>query len=679
MGEDIENAVKEKFQNIAEETLQNLGKKLEENSPVFNNDFIQQINNHLSIYWLFEPIDENNGGYATAFEQIEQNLGAIKNVRSFNQHIELGRKCSLSGEQNALFFADEKRHPLPLFMGTPLRQKVAKTDRYDLDYLTDYATIDKPDLNKGEGLSAVNFVKRFYDIRKGKEGFPSTAKIACYDVWNVIKDTNEYKNYKKLFKDFQFDEQLLFEENLTKAYFVKKGLGELLSDTYVFARYLNSPIIGRRLRSQLKNNIVEDFEKNIKGVQKSHDENIKSFLKKNELTLSSYYALIAFDGDDMGKWLAGKAFLPKHRQNELEEYHQTLSRLLAQFAKQAQGFLDQSPKGQTIYAGGDDFMGFINLKHLFPVIKHLRSLFNTQVNAPLLSQFEINPVHQLTFSAGVLVAHYKQPLHTVLSQVRDLLDKDAKKVKGKNAFALATMKKSGEIQKTIFRWENSAAIQNVEHISNALEKKFSSSFIQVLSQEMEIYRSETFEQGNIKATKIVDAELERLLKRACEISNAIIIELLNKSWKNLLEGSSQESLRKAFFTENEKNEKTRLSENVDTAIVLKEWDKEHIEHIKTIHKSFKKYIDTIKKKQKKADETTNDWEILKNFFQLEAKHSTFLKIAAYIKVDDVTKELHKNIMQLYHNCTKIIEVEDRMFNFINLLEIIDFLKRKIDK
>jgi len=238
---------------------------------------------------------------------------------------------------------------------------------------------------------------------------------------------------------------------------------------------------------------------------------------------------------------------------------------LRTFAKKAKDYLNAKHRGVTVYAGGDDFMGFVNLKHLFEVILALRTMFNEQVSQPLIKQFQINHLHQFTFSAGILIAHYKAPLHVVLSQVR-ALEKTAKSVVEKNAFALATMKSTGEILQTVFRWESGQAIANMQAVSAALEKNFSTKFIHVLAQEMEIYRNSYTDDTYILAKKIIDAELRRLLTRSCEIQS----------------GNKEETI----------------------------------------------------------------------------------------------ENLHKDIMQLFSNCTKVKEVDDRIFNFINLLEILDFLKRK---
>jgi hypothetical protein len=90
--------------------------------------------------------------------------------------------------------------------------------------------------------------------------------------------------------------------------------------------------------------------------------------------------------------------------------------------------------GRTVYAGGDDFLGFVNLNSLLTVIEDLRKLFNELVNLPL-KQFKNKYGETISFSAGICVAHYKEPLSIVLQQAR-LAQKIAKsKIKDKDSFS----------------------------------------------------------------------------------------------------------------------------------------------------------------------------------------------------------------------------------------------------
>mgnify|MGYP001073991910 CR=1 FL=1 len=57
-----------------------------------------------------------------------------------------------------------------------------------------------------------------------------------------------------------------------------------------------------------------------------------------------------------------------------KEEHQKISSLLAGYAKLATEFVEHNHYGKTVYAGGDDFLGFINLNHVFKVMEDLREL-----------------------------------------------------------------------------------------------------------------------------------------------------------------------------------------------------------------------------------------------------------------------------------------------------------------
>jgi len=130
----------------------------------------EQIANHFYINWVILPYDEKN--YKEAYKDIESNLGAIKNVRMFNQTTEeAGRKCSICGERNALFYK-------------------------------------KKGFTENEGLCGVCYTKRLY---KKNKSFPSLAEICIMDIMEKLNNT-KYKEYKEKFEVYSdFDEELLLK------------------------------------------------------------------------------------------------------------------------------------------------------------------------------------------------------------------------------------------------------------------------------------------------------------------------------------------------------------------------------------------------------------------------------------------------------------------------------------
>ena len=457
LGEDIKNAVNEELLRIA-------NKSKKGNPP----NFEKQIKDFLQIYWVALPLSDYKKDYA----EIERYLGAVKNVRVFSQLEETGRKCSLCGERNVLFYkltdSEEKKGGLELRNDGLLKKLYVK----DVVYFNPKKEEYKFKMEKGEGLCAVCFTKRFYPT----SSFPSTAEIALMDVIP-----------KEEFDKFKYDAQLFYDENLTEKYFEKHGIRESV----------------KTVKRQV-NNILEKF-------------NLKSS------SLPKYYAIIAFDGDNMGKWLSGDSALLKEN-IDLEKFHKELSKRLGEFAKNAKGELIE-PKGKAVYAGGDDFIGFVNLNHLFDVMQKLRDKFDEQVNKPLKENEEFGIKSDLTFSAGVAIAHYKIPLSEVLNWARKM-EKEAKEIDDgkeakeidnvKDAFAIAVLKHSGEINKTVYKWKyaNEWTTDLMDDIVKKLiTNKFSNTFIKNLNIE---FARLTDAEGKLTVkTDILSTELKRLLRRSC--------------------------------------------------------------------------------------------------------------------------------------------------------------------
>jgi CRISPR-associated protein Cmr2 len=362
-GERIEKAVRDKWLEIAQKPiLELLPQQTKENKSVkFDIAGInQQLEQHLDIFWLFEPLSNE---YEKSYKNIEQNLGAIKNVRSFQQFNysgigEKGRKCSLDGERNAYFFGN----------GTNPNYFSNKWNPFAIEL----QQLDNVKVSPNEGLSAVSFAKRFYkDKSDEKQKFPSTAEIALQNIETNACISTKINSLKDLFKK-DFDYQLLFDENLTEDYFKKNEL-------------------------------------NKKHLDKAKDDlkEIRKLAKDSSLKMNSYYALLSFDGDSMGEWLS-KA--------KNEEQHRDFSKLLVEFANKAKAIVDKG--GKTVYAGGDDFLGFVNLEYLFETIENLKAVFDAEVTKKVKIE---NGSKEFTMSMGVVIAHYKMPLRKVIQLNHKLL------------------------------------------------------------------------------------------------------------------------------------------------------------------------------------------------------------------------------------------------------------------
>jgi CRISPR-associated protein Cmr2 len=457
-GERIEKAVRDKWLEIAQKPiLELLPQQTKENKSVkFDIAGInQQLEQHLDIFWLFEPLSNE---YEKSYKNIEQNLGAIKNVRSFQQFNysgigEKGRKCSLDGERNAYFFGN----------GTNPNYFSNKWNPFAIEL----QQLDNVKVSPNEGLSAVSFAKRFYkDKSDEKQKFPSTAEIALQNIETNACISTKINSLKDLFKK-DFDYQLLFDENLTEDYFKKNEL-------------------------------------NKKHLDKAKDDlkEIRKLAKDSSLKMNSYYALLSFDGDSMGEWLS-KA--------KSEEQHRDFSKLLVEFANKAKAIVDKG--GKTVYAGGDDFLGFVNLGYLFETIENLKAVFDAEVTKKVKIE---NGSKEFTMSMGVVIAHYKMPLNIVINKAK-AAEKAAKNSNdNKDALAVDFSAHSGNSRLGIIPFgKDGENLKKVEYIFKALQNNFSSNWIRSFTEEFYLFPDKDNEMKlDDKFKPLMETELKRLILRA---------------------------------------------------------------------------------------------------------------------------------------------------------------------
>ena len=454
-GASVKTALQEKFREIARESLKKTGLA---NKPA---GFDAQINEHLEIHWAAletcpEPVEWVSAGetYPQAYARLQRLVAALKNTRHFSQinqgNGEAGRKCSLDGQRNALFYRNNSTGQAPAYLNQAVQLNASK-------------------LRPNEGLSAPSLVKRYYD--NGKTEFPSTAKISLMRWLEAIEQDPESQKIladmkTKIGKDW--DEQLLFPENLTRKYFEKNGF--------------------------------EGYTEHLPALQDALTQ-----LDQHPAKKTKYYALLAYDGDKMGEHLSGQHYPDK---TTLKDFHQSLSIELAGFAEQSRSILSP-PKGQTVYAGGDDFLGFVCLPDVFELALQLRTEFNTKVNGV----FQLKS--PLTFSAGIVIAHYKTPLHVALHNVRQVLTDTAKEKVKRDAFAIRILKHSGESHECGFKWNlaEQSPLSDMQYILSQLKENFSTNFMQALNQEMRIFHQATPDRD------IIAGEVTRLIGRSAQHEN----------------------------------------------------------------------------------------------------------------------------------------------------------------
>ena len=210
---------------------------------------------------------------------------------------------------------------------------------------------------------------------------------------------------------------------------------------------------------------------------------------------NKYFAVIAFDGDDMGKWVSGEkaplfgsrladytenaerkgskihfeesaASIPETRHLVTPSYHLQFSQALSNFAIHIVPRIVEAYNGRLIYAGGDDALAMLPAANAIACADDLQRAFSggspqkecgiTEIASGILSVKKDqngNPIPLLVpgpaagASCGIAMAHFKKPLQDVIDEAQ-AAEKRAKKYfkkRGeKNAFAVSVFKHSGE-------------------------------------------------------------------------------------------------------------------------------------------------------------------------------------------------------------------------------------------
>lgn len=291
-----------------------------------------------------------------------------------------------------------------------------------------------------------------------------------YDSEKLLDKYSEklLDKYRKLFGS-DWDDQCYFDENITDSYFDK-----------------------------FKFDSAKENQEEIRKLQKE----IAKRAKEKNLKLNKYYAIIALDGDNMGKWLSGE-FIQDI--SKLKDLHHQLSSKLGTYAGNVKDYIQEDDgSGKLVYAGGDDVLAFVNLNYLTDVLKTLRTSFP-----------DFDGTGKSSASCGVAIAHYKIPLGEVLKRARKM-EKAAKEKGHRNAFGIAVLKHSGEIEETVFKWGESQ--ENIELLSTLIghlkKEEFSNTFIKSLNTELYRLMNDEGKIDNPKADDIINIELQRLLERS---------------------------------------------------------------------------------------------------------------------------------------------------------------------
>jgi len=202
-----------------------------------------------------------------------------------------------------------------------------------------------------------------------------------------------------------------------------------------------------------------------------------------------YYAILAMDGDELGKWLSG-ANSPRVRDvlhPDLLRYfeglpgtkdgldakrpvgpalHAAISEALSNFALHVVPQVVDKHHGTLIYAGGDDVLALLPVRTALECADELRRAYSglPEANGGARPDSYRAGGRDLlvmgrtaTVSAGIAVAHEKEDLRLALAAARAA--EDSAKKQGRNRLGLSILRRSGEHASTVCEWDEVGLLQ----------------------------------------------------------------------------------------------------------------------------------------------------------------------------------------------------------------------------
>jgi len=431
---------------------------------VDTNIWNEQIDDVVEFYSAWTPL-RSTGEYINARQRVMRLLAGRKACRSFTQAIgHWGRpKSSLDGA----------------------RETVWKQS------LTSDEEVRKRDLriNTGEQLDIIGITKR---LGGGKQSYPSVSRISV-DPWlrNLQKSDLEL-----------FDELKHHCKNLQPL-----GLTGIKSSRW--PQYSEFPFEGSVLYPTRHKELLEENQ-----LPQDTFDGLSTVLTKVQRLYgapSPYLAMLVADGDHMGKAIARITTPEQHRQ---------FSQQLSKFAELA-GNIVAEHFGCLIYAGGDDVMALLPVDQCLICSRKLHDEFGK-----LMQSWQANDSQLPTFSVGIAIGHFMEPLEDLLNWAREA-EKSAK-LPDRDGLALHLNPRAGEPLSIRGRWTDETDERLLTWIHNFERGELPSRVAYDVRQLAKVYANWPDKQNTRQA---VVADLKRILRKkqakGASLNEALVEKVLH--------------------------------------------------------------------------------------------------------------------------------------------------------
>jgi CRISPR-associated protein Cmr2 len=253
---------------------------------------------------------------------------------------------------------------------------------------------------------------------------------------------------------------------------LKKKLHLATGDHDLYEEYVIKPKEDKtEIANAFYDLILKSKQSDYSENAKQRAEELNDYIKNNDelrkkLKPNKYFAMLKFDGDDMGD---------QYNKLKNKDEHGELSDKICEFAQEARRIIEETAGGLCIYAGGEDVLAALPLDGLWETLSALHIKFNSMVR--------VGSINDFTFSGGLVIAHLMEPLKNVMNELDDA-EKSAKKVSGKNAFSVTLMKRSGQHRQMVYQFYKNKKMkyESIDQLRNLIfylkKQNISKSFLQ---------------------------------------------------------------------------------------------------------------------------------------------------------------------------------------------------------
>jgi CRISPR-associated protein Cmr2 len=318
------------------------------------------------------------------------------------------------------------------------------------------------------------------------------------------RNTRDFKQWG--FVNGQFDETL---SGSSKD--VLSGKEEIIGDEAFWRKIQNDPLINKAGPLGAINLVKRLFPHCCFPGTKAYWEHLsmedtRYMAQKNEKPANPYIAVLALDGDRMGAAL---------KKLSTKGEHTAFSQTLARYAEQQVKPLVGRHGGQLAYAGGDDVFAMCPADKALDLAEALRDEFIDTMKNYIDPQAD----EKLDASCGIAVGHYQFPLQRMVEEAR-AAEHRAKNERGRAAFEIALLKRSGETLHWGGKWASKALDVYRDFTAKTAGEDFSGRFPYALAELLHPYRLS--EKTDVNLRPIIAKEFLHVQERQALRKGAMV-------------------------------------------------------------------------------------------------------------------------------------------------------------